>query len=142
AMRDSSGGSCRYSPLTPVALEVNDLVRGSQQCSAASPQLCALVEVAAGESVGVGGSQDVVTAQGVKLLLIGMEIGSQREGSGRDDSAATQEHSRVEDVAQGDQGRVVDRALCGVAHPQGTRRRPVGLRVFAREGAFNEPHVV
>jgi len=56
AMRDSSRGNCKHSPLTPFALEVNDLVRGSQQCSAASPQLCALVEVAAGESIGVGGS--------------------------------------------------------------------------------------
>jgi hypothetical protein len=58
------GGSARHgqghvgnrSPLTALALEVNDLVRGSQQCSVASPQLCALVEVPAGESVGVGGS--------------------------------------------------------------------------------------
>ena len=33
---------------------------------------------------------DGVTAQGVKLLLIGMEIGRQRDGSGRDESAATQ----------------------------------------------------
>jgi hypothetical protein len=49
-------GNCKHSRLTPLALEVNDLVRGSQQCSVASPQLCALVEVPAGESVGVGGS--------------------------------------------------------------------------------------
>jgi hypothetical protein len=42
--------------ITALALEVNDLVRGSQQCSVASPQLCALVEVPAGVSVGVGGS--------------------------------------------------------------------------------------
>ena len=56
AMRDNSRGNCKHSPLMPFALEVNDLVRGSQQCSVASPQLCALVEVPAGESVGAGGS--------------------------------------------------------------------------------------
>src|SRR5262245_18927937 len=88
AARFRSAGE--HSPLTPFTLEVNDLVRGSQQCSVASPQLCALVEVPAGESVGVGGSQHVVTAHGVKLLLIGMEIGRQRDGSGRDESTVTQ----------------------------------------------------
>src|ERR1700742_4978759 len=42
--------------LAPFVLEIDDLVRGSQQCSVASPQLCVLVEVAAGEPIGVGGS--------------------------------------------------------------------------------------
>ena len=46
-------------------------MRGGQQYAVPAPYVRALVEVAAGEAVGVGGAQDEVTAQGVELVLIG-----------------------------------------------------------------------
>src|SRR5580693_5309229 len=98
------------------ALEVDDLVGGRQQRTVTAPQLRVLVEESTLEAVSARRRQNVVAAEGVQMVTIGVKVRGHGNGAGGDYPAA-QIHSRKEDVGHGSKCGKVDLTLRGVAHP-------------------------
>src|ERR1700722_1193816 len=121
--------------------EVDDLIGGRQQRTVTAPQLRVLVEESTVEAVSARRCQNVVAAEGIQMLTIGVKVRGHGNGAGRDYPAA-QIHSRKEDVGHRGQCWKVALALRGVAYPQCGRRRRAGLHRPTGERAFGKTHVV